>query len=196
MDTSRRDEIVVCSGGYRTGLTACTTRIGYDRQSFMFLKTSIFTGSAEPTTHTHDAMDFSIGDDDDAILEQQVEDYEAYETHIESSEAPKLSAEERSAAAADSRATASQVTPADFELLPYCAELVRAHQQGDGAQVVEQKLWLVRRAVRRAETRFNLIAAAAGSADPEAAQSLLDARTELLERVTRKRGRSCNAAPS
>lgn len=147
-------------------------------------------------THSHDAMDFSIGDDDDAILEQQVEDYEAYETHIESSEAPKLSAEERSAAAADSRATASQVTPADFELLPYCAELVRAHQQGDGAQVVEQKLRLVRRAVRRAETRFNLIAAAAGSADPEAAQSLLDARTELLERVTRKRGRSCNAAPS
>lgn len=133
-----------------------------------------------------------IGDDDDAILEQQHEDYEAYETHAETSELPAISAEERSAAAADDRgATAGQVTAADFELLPYCAELVRAHQQGEDAQAVEQKIRTLRRAVRRAETRLALVAAAAGGAapDPVAAQSLLDARTELLER-TRKRRRT------
>lgn len=131
--------------------------------------------------------------DDDDILEQQHEEREAANTHVDTSELPSASAvEEASAAAEDDREiSAGSVTAADFELLPFCAELLRAHQQGGDAQVLEGKMRALRRAVRRAENRFAVLSAAVGEgdADPDAAQTLLEARTKLLRKSTRKRER-------
>ena len=117
-----------------------------------------------------------IGDDDDDILEET--DAALLDDAAEEEE-PGSDAS-ASEAVGDS-IEIDKLSAADFDLLPFVTELLRAHKTGD-ARAAEHKMVALRRAARRVERRLTALQHAVdGPAPPEAeAAKLLDARTALL----------------
>jgi hypothetical protein len=128
-------------------------------------------------------MDGIIGDDDNDL--DDLDDLER--DAPEDDEPPVVTTDASASDAADDVTDLNDVGLADFALLPHVAELVAAHRSGD-AQAAERKMIALRRAARRAETRYAALqlAVTGESAAPDAARQLLDARSELLARMQTK----------
>ena len=120
-----------------------------------------------------------IGDDDDDVLEEAELDFQR---GLDEEEAPAVSTD--ASDVVEDVADLNDVSLKDFELLPYVEELVKAHHDGD-AQAADRKMAELRRAVRRAEGRLAALQHSVSGpvAAPDAAQSLLSARTDLLART-------------
>ena len=127
-----------------------------------------------------------IGDDDDydAMLEEgdatmEEEEPPVVET-MSSSDAGSIVGEDVSV---------DDISLADFALLPLVYGVVEAHRTKD-TKAAEAKMVALRRAVRKAEGRWALLQQANSeeTAEPEAAEALLRARTELLESTKKKLG--------
>ena len=84
--------------------------------------------------------------------------------------------------------TEAEVQAEDFELLPFVADLVSAHEKRLPQSKITEKHRALRRAAKRCETSLAILQAGSatskGLPDVVAAESLLQAQTALLERIS------------
>ena len=122
-----------------------------------------------------------ICDDDDDVFEETDLAMQNNDDDV-----PTVTSE--SSDVADEVIDVSSLKPADFALLPLVTELLQAHRSGD-VHGAEQKMVELRRAARRVDRRLAALhhAVSEPAAEPEAAEALLQARTDLLARTKRAR---------